>query len=159
MYSQAVLAIEEYKLRLKDRESRVAHCEQVHIRLGSVRLVLALVAAAIAWESLRRHALSPWWTVVPLILYVFIAAYHSRILRARDLARRGVSFYRNGVARIEERWAGTGQTGERFSDPHHVYCSRLGFVWPRWSLRVSLDYPHTHGRGHPCEVAALTFGG
>ena len=125
MYSQSVLAIEEYRQRLKDRESRVAHREQIHIRLGNLRLVLAVVAAGMAWESLRRHDLSPWWLAVPIAVFVCIAAYHSHILRARDLAQRAVAFYRNGLARIEDRWAGTGQTGERFSDPHHVYAADL----------------------------------
>ena len=125
MYSQSVLAIEEYRQRLKDRESRVAHREHMHIRLGNLRLVLAVVAVGMAWESLRRHAFSPWWLVMPLIAFVFIAAYHSHILRARDLAQRAVAFYRNGLARIEDRWAGTGQTGERFIDPHHVYAADL----------------------------------
>jgi hypothetical protein len=125
MYSQVVPAVEEYRQRLNDRERRVARQEAIHIRLGNVRLVLALVALGIAWESLRRHALSPWWLVVPLIAFVFIAAYHSRILRAKDLAQRGVSFYRSGLARIEGRWVGMGQTGERFSDPHHVYAADL----------------------------------
>jgi hypothetical protein len=125
MYSQSVLAVEEYKQRLKDRESRVARHEQIHIRLGYVRLSLALVAAVIGWESFWRHRLTPWWMVAPLILFVFIAAYHSRILRARDLAKRAIAFYHNGLARIEDRWAGTGQTGERFNDPHHVYAADL----------------------------------
>ena len=125
MYSQSVLAVEEYKQRLKDRESRVARHEQIHIRLGYVRLSLALVAAVIGWESFGRHRLTPWWMVAPLILFVFIAAYHSRILRGRDLAERAIAFYHNGLARIEDRWAGTGQTGERFNDPHHVYAADL----------------------------------
>jgi hypothetical protein len=125
MYSQSVLAVEEYKQRLKDRGSRVARHEQIHIRLGYVRLSLALVAAVIGWESFWRHRLTPWWMVAPLILFVFIAAYHSRILRARDLAKRAIAFYHNGLARIEDRWAGTGQTGERFNDPHHVYAADL----------------------------------
>jgi hypothetical protein len=125
MYSQSVLAVEEYKQRLKDRESRVARHEQIHIRLGYVRLSLALVAAVIGWDAFWRHRLTPWWMVAPLILFVFIAAYHSRILRARDLAKRAIAFYHNGLARIEDRWAGTGQTGERFNDPHHVYAADL----------------------------------
>jgi hypothetical protein len=125
MYSQSVPAVEEYKQRLKDRGSRVARHEQIHIRLGYVRLSLALVAAVIGWESFGRHRLTPWWMVAPLILFVFIAAYHSRILRARDLAKRAMAFYHNGLARIEDRWAGTGQTGERFNDPHHVYAADL----------------------------------
>ncbi len=36
-----------------------------------------------------------------------------------------MAFYHNGLARIEDRWAGTGQTGERFNDPHHVYAADL----------------------------------
>jgi len=125
MYSQSVPAVEEYKQRLKDRGSRVARHEQIHIRLGYVRLSLALVAAVIGWESFGRHRLTPWWMVSPLILFVFIAAYHSRILRARDLAKRAIAFYHNGLARIEDRWAGTGQTGDRFNDPDHVYAADL----------------------------------
>jgi hypothetical protein len=58
-----VLAVEEYKQHLKDREGRVADREQVHVRLRYVRLSLALVAAVIGWESLSRHGLSPWKTL------------------------------------------------------------------------------------------------
>jgi hypothetical protein len=125
MYSQTVLVVEEYKQRLKDRESRVADREQVHVRLGYARLSLALVAAVIGWESFWRQSLSPWWIAAPLLLFVFVAAIHSRILRSRELAQRGVSFYQKGLARIEDHWAGTGQTGDRFNNPHHVYAGDL----------------------------------
>jgi hypothetical protein len=54
-----------------------------------------------------------------------IAFWHSRILRSRELGERAVKFYDRGLARIEDRWAGTGETGERFSDPHHVYAADL----------------------------------
>lgn len=125
MYSQSVIPSDEYKTRLKDRESRVAHCEQIHIRLGSVRLLLACGVAVIAWESFKKHALSPWWLLVPVAGFLLVAAYHARILRGRDLAQRAASFYRNGMARIEDRWMGMGQTGERFADPHHEYSADL----------------------------------
>ena len=36
-----------------------------------------------------------------------------------------VAFYEKGLARIEDRWAGSGETGERFDDPHHVYAGDL----------------------------------
>jgi MutS domain V len=125
MYSDEVRAAEEYKHRLKDRESRVAHHQSIHIRLGNIRLVLILIAAVIAWESLKRHAISPWWLVLPVTAFVAVAAFHSRVLRARDLAQRAVAFYQSGLARIEDRWQGKGQTGERFGDPRHVYAADL----------------------------------
>ena len=125
MYSQCVQPAEEYAERLKQREASVHHYDSIHIRFGNIRLALALFAAAIAWESLKRHACSPWWMAVPAAAFIVIAAYHSRILRARDLAQRAVDFYKCGLARIEDRWAGTGATGERFDDPHHVYASDL----------------------------------
>ena len=83
MYSQAVLAVEEYRQRLKDRESLVAHHEKLHIQIGNIRLALALAAAGMAWESIGRHAFSYWWLAVPAVVFVFVVAYHSRILRAR----------------------------------------------------------------------------
>jgi len=125
MYSQTVLVVEQYRQRLKDRGSRVADRERVHVRLGYVRLLLALVAAFIGWESFWRHTLSPWWIAAPLLVFVLVAALHSGVLRSRDLAQRGVSFYQKGLARIEDRWAGTGQTGDRFNNPHHVYAGDL----------------------------------
>jgi hypothetical protein len=85
IYSEVVLAADEYRRRLEDREYRVAHHQKLHIRLGNIRLVLALVAAGMAWESIWRHAFSPLWLAIPIAVFVAVAAYHSGILRARDL--------------------------------------------------------------------------
>ena len=142
MYSQRVQALAEYERRLKQREGTVTDYDSIHIRLGNVRLVLALVAGGIAWESLRQHLLSPWWILFPVGSFVAVAAYHSRILRGRDLAQRAVVFYKSGLARIGNRWAGTGQSGERFSDPHHVYAADLD-LFGRGSLFELLSTART----------------
>ncbi len=125
MYPQRMSVAEEYQRRTKQREAVVARHETVHVRLGNLRLLMAVGAAAIAWASLKQHALSPWWIFAPVVGFAALAAYHSRVLRARELAQRAVAFYRTGLARIEDRWAGNGQTGERFNDPHHVYAADL----------------------------------
>jgi hypothetical protein len=125
-----VLASEEYVQRRNDRASRVAHFEKIHIRLGNARLFLTVLGVVVAWGSLKLHAISPWWLAAPIAAFAGIAFWHARILRSRDLAQRAVAFYERGLARIEDRWAGTGETGDRFDDPHadgphHVYAADL----------------------------------
>jgi hypothetical protein len=118
-----VLPSEEYVRRREARQSRAAHYEKIHIRLGNVRLVLAGLAVFMAWASFRAHYFSAWWLAAPAAAFVGIAAYHSQILRARELAQRAAGFYERGLARLEDRWTGFGETGERFDDPHHVYAA------------------------------------
>ena len=118
---------EEYVERLKARELRIAHHEKIHIQLGNLRLLVAAVFVVLAWLSLLDHKISAWWLIAPVAAFAGIAVYHSRILRARDLAQRAAQFYRDGLARIEDRWDDIGETGERFDDPHHVYADDLDF--------------------------------
>jgi hypothetical protein len=116
---------QEYSKRIRVREQRVAQFNATHLRLGNVSLALAIVAAVIAWLSLLRHAISFWWLAVPLAAFIAIATWHTKVLRQMSCAERSVAFYRNGMARIEDRWAGLGEDGERFNDPHHPYAADL----------------------------------
>jgi hypothetical protein len=116
---------EEYVQRRDARQSRVAHYEKIHIRLGNVRLFLFVLAAIIAWAALWAHSLSSWWLTAPVAVFVGVAAYHSRVLRAQEMAGRAVAFYERGLARVEDRWSGAGENGARFEDPHHVYAADL----------------------------------
>src|ERR1700683_2704650 len=115
----------EYEARLRSRESRVAHYEKLHIRIGNMRLLLAIATAVAIWGSLRRHAFTLWLLLVPAAPFAAMVVYHSRVLRRRSCAQRAVAVYRNGLARIQDRWAGSGRTGERFDVPHHVYAADL----------------------------------
>ena len=120
-----MLPSDEYKERRRTREGRVAEFERTHIRLGNLRLLLAVATAILLWTSLRQHELSALWIICPVAVFVAIAVWHSRVLRSQELAKRAVAFYDRGLARIEDRWAGTGESGERFADPHHVYSADL----------------------------------
>jgi hypothetical protein len=116
---------DEYKGHRRAREIRVEEFERTHIRLGNLRLLLAATTAILLWMSLRQHVLSALWTLCPVAAFGAIAAWHSRVLRSQELAKRAVAFYDRGLARIEDRWAGTGESGERFTNPHHVYSADL----------------------------------
>jgi MutS domain V len=125
LHFEPVLPSHEYVQRRTNRESRVANFEKIHLQLGNLRLIIAIAAAILAWLALYSHSISAWWLLVPAAAFAAIAVYHSRVLRGRELAQRAVAFYERGLARVEDRWAGLGETGERFADPHHVYSGDL----------------------------------
>jgi hypothetical protein len=114
----------EYAQRLKSCEAAIAALERRHARIASVRLLLAGVAIALAVAALW-HALSGLWLIAPAVGFVAAVVRHARVNGARSRAQRAAAFYRLGLARIEDRWSGSGPTGERFADPHHVYASDL----------------------------------
>ena len=116
---------QEYNERLRAREALVARRTAVHFRLGNIRLMLAIAAAIIGWLSLISHLLPIWWLALPLVIFMGVAAYHTKVLRALACAERAVLYYKNGIARIEDKWAGRGEKGERFIDPHHIYAADL----------------------------------
>src|SRR5262249_62295325 len=55
---------------------------------------------------------------------------HDRIIRARDAAARAIGLYERGLSRIEDRWAGGGEEGQRFSDADHLYANDLDLFGP-----------------------------
>jgi hypothetical protein len=116
---------QEYARRLSDREARVAGFEKLHVRAGNARLLLAIAIAVVGWASIARHAFFAWWLLLPVVGFIVVGSYHSRVLRRRARAERSVAVYRQGLARMEDRWQGTGQGGERFDAPHHVYAADL----------------------------------
>ncbi len=133
---------DEYARRLATRESQVAHFERIHVRLGNVRLLLGIAAAIAAWFSLVRDAFSPWWLLVPLVAFLAIAIVHARVLRSQTHARRAARVYQDGLARIEDRWIGHGEFGERFDFPHHIYAADLD-LFGRGSLFELLSRART----------------
>src|SRR5687768_8103634 len=55
---------------------------------------------------------------------------HDWVIRAHAAAERSILFYERGLARIEDRWAGTGEPGERFRDDRHLYANDLDLFGP-----------------------------
>jgi len=115
----------EYQRRLASRRVVVTRCLQQERRLSIARLVVFLSAVAVALVSLDTGRVSPWWIALPVATFAVLVTVHDRIITARRRAQRGVAFYELGMARLDDRWMGTGTTGERFLDPHHPYAADL----------------------------------
>lgn len=133
----------DYQARLADRRARVARHEAQHVRLSTLRLVIALgTIGLLAWLA----SAVPLWVLLPVPLLVFaaVALVHGRVLNARDRAARAAAFYERGLARLEDRWTGTGETGERFRAADHLFADDLD-LFGRGSLFELLSTSRTRG--------------
>ncbi len=88
-------------------------------------MVTGLAAVAIAAVSIGGSWISPWWLLLPVVVFLVLGVMHSRVERSLDAASRAVSYYERALARVENHWVGTGQQGERFRDPQHLYADDL----------------------------------
>jgi len=115
----------EYASRLAAREAEAARLESVQERVSAARLTLGALALVLAWSAWGEHWLSALWLLVPVGAFVCAVAYHAVLRRRLAHVSRAAEFYRRGLARLEDRWAGGGNRGERFGDIHHVYGADL----------------------------------
>ena len=132
----------EYTARREHWLTERQTLDSLYIRVGNYRLVLVLAAILLAWLSFWRGALSGRWLLLPLALFIGLVVWHARIARRQTLAQRGLAYYDRGLARLDDRWAGSGNSGEGFWDPQHVYADDLD-VFGRGSLFELIDAART----------------
>src|SRR5687767_5108068 len=117
-------AADEYLMRLAARRASHAACDAVDARFAYGRLAavaLTVVLGILAWRS----TVSAWWLVVPVVIFAWLVRQHDRLLRRRDGVTRAIATYERGLARLDDRWAGAGEPGDRFRDDRHVYANDL----------------------------------
>jgi hypothetical protein len=117
-------ARQEYLARRNARRAALDALTTADVRLSHARLAtfaLGVFLALLVWNGV----LSVWWLVVPVAAFVSLLRRHAQVLRARTFAGRAVAFYDRGLARLDDRWVGTGEPGSRFLDEAHVYANDL----------------------------------
>src|ERR1700694_3445661 len=118
----------EYSKRLSERESAVKRLQQKHIWLGNVRIAVFVAIAILWWKAGTKGSPYFYWLAASILIFIGLMVVHRRILGARQAAQRAAAFYQRGLARIEDRWAGSGDTGDRFRNPGHVYAEDLDIL-------------------------------
>jgi hypothetical protein len=132
-----------YGSRAAARRSGLGVFEKSGARAGYGRLIAIAAAGLIGWAIVEHFA--PAWTLaLPIAGFIALVAWQSRIDRGAQCVKRAIGFYERGLARVENRWQGSGETGERFSDPHHPYASDLD-LFGRASLFELLSTARTRG--------------
>jgi len=134
-------ARQEYLARLAALQAQRDALNKADARFAHARLMTfaaAVVLGLLAWRASVHAA----WLIVPAAVFVWLVRRHDQTFRRRDHACRGIAFYERGLARIEDRWYGTGETGERFRGDRHVYAADLD-LFGRGSLFELLSLART----------------
>lgn len=116
---------QEYRGRLERWRKARARDERWYRHLGNARLATGIAALVLAALALGAGWISAWWLVLPLGVFVALAIVHDRVARTRAAAERGIAYWEHAAARLGDQWIGTGDRGERFRDPKHVYADDL----------------------------------
>lgn len=132
----------EYQTRLEQWRAEHAHQELLYRRLGNARLASGVLLIAVGALALGAERISPWWLLGPVIALAVLVVIHDRVDRMLRTSARGIAHYERAVARLENRWVGTGSQGERFRDPHHVFSDDLD-LFGRGSLFELLSTART----------------
>ena len=115
----------EYSNRLDFHLNMLSAKDRFHQNIGNAKLLLVVVGFVLTYLSFSKNFFPAFWLIVFIGIYLTLALWHELILRAKTRAATAVDFYRKGIVRMEDRWEGTGQTGERFRTENHVYAEDL----------------------------------
>jgi hypothetical protein len=115
---------EKYSHRLRELNLAQAAEQRRERLLGYAKLAVAgltLISAALLLHILNALEL----LLAPVGAFIVLAVLHEKVIRSMRLRARLIMFNERGLARLGDRWAGTGETGERFLDPSHPYARDL----------------------------------
>jgi hypothetical protein len=120
----------EYARRIETHRQIVLSRDKTHRQIGNFKLAVVGAGFVVLWLALSKHAFSGYWIFAAVAVYAALAIWHEQVLRAQKRAGSALAFYDRGIARMEDRWARTGQAGERFRDPKHDYSEDLDVFGP-----------------------------
>jgi hypothetical protein len=116
---------EEYEVRLKARTARLRTLQRRDRWLSEARLLVFALGLALIWAVFGVPRWPGALLALPVIGFGALLVAHERTARALRRAAAAARFYEDGIARIEDRWAGRGLTGEDFRPQDHVYAEDL----------------------------------
>src|SRR5438309_2364036 len=120
----------EYSSRLEQRELRVKALHRRHIWIGNFRILVFIIIAVLWWRIGKTGSPSLYWLIVAIAAFIALIVIHTQVMQLTQSAKRAAAYYSRGLARLEDRWAGSGETGEQFRREEHVYADDLDILGP-----------------------------
>ena len=113
-----------YSQLLDKRRLDLAARDQQHRVFGYLQLA-AVVSALAAVGLALFHKVSIFWVFAPAAAFATLFIIHERLLRVAEQRRRSIRYFERALDRLEGKWAGQGEAGDRFLDPAHPYARDL----------------------------------
>ena len=121
--------LDEYATRRQAREIAAAARERTHIHLGNAKVAIFVAAVIYGGYAIGGDP-SPIAFGIGAAVFVALSIWHEMVMRALARARAAVTYYADGIARIEDRWMRGTPSGERFRDRNHPYADDLDVFGP-----------------------------
>ena len=114
----------EYTRRREEHLAEAGRQMQRFRKVGILRLSLLAVGLVLVWLAIKGLVIW-WWVLLPAAGFFVLAEVQQRITQSRRHSERAAALYEQGLERLDDRWAGRGQTGERFLKSSHPYADDL----------------------------------
>ena len=114
-----------YEERRSDRRKAHGEIERRHHATGTLRLIVLGIAGALGIGLVGGAGYSAWWLLAPIAGVFLLGVRLDRIEEERARLQRAIAFYDRGLARLDGAWAGTGERGDEFVHPRHLYAGDL----------------------------------
>ena len=133
---------EIYADRLAERTRGLTALERRRSRIGTLRLLVFLVLAALLWAAF--HGDSLWWTAAPVALSSSRSSGGNPVSSVMPNASAALSAFTNAASPAWNIAGRERESGDRFLDPHHPYSIDLD-IFGRASLFELLSTARTRG--------------
>jgi hypothetical protein len=115
---------------LNERRDSAARLEVWDRRIGDIRLVVFVVGVVLAWLVLWAERIGWVWLIPPAAAFVLLVLAHDTVGKWWRRAVRAADFYERGLARLDDRWSGSGEPGTRYLDEGMPYAADLDLFGP-----------------------------
>ena len=123
-------AREEYAQRLEARRASLGTQRKRHVFVGRLRVAVLVAIGAIIVGIALWGGPSGWWLVPLIAIFALLGARLQRAEVETTRLERAVAHYERGLARLDGHWDESGETGERFLDPKHLFAGDLDLFGP-----------------------------
>lgn len=114
-----------YEDRRRSRQEAVKRLAARERAVGWSRLAVAALTLGVCAVWIASKQPPPAWVLGLVALFVALLFVYDGVLRAFHRARRAAAYYRAGLDRLADDWAGKGQQGARYQDETHPYAADL----------------------------------